>query len=115
MKLLALILLLSVAAQFFLPWWIVGLISFGACWWHSESGGRAFLVGFAGIGLSWLLYALLIHLQTGGILTSRMSQLIVRQDGSVFILALTTLVGGLVGGVSGLAGHQVRQVFRLKA
>ncbi|WP_266362250.1 hypothetical protein [Tellurirhabdus rosea] len=110
-----LIALLSAAAQFFLPWWIIGVIAFAVCYWRSPGGGRAFLNGFLGIAVVWLVYALVQHTQTGGLLTGRMALLIFKTENGWLMLLVTTLVGGLVGGLSGLAGYQVRQVFQPKA
>ncbi|GAB3267766.1 hypothetical protein GCM10027347_36870 [Larkinella harenae] len=111
---LLLIALLSALAQLFLPWWVVAVVAFGVCFWRSRTGWRAFGNGFAGIAVVWFLYALVIHLQTDGILTERMAVLFFKTPSPVFLLALTPLLGGLVGGFAGLAGQQLRTVFSAK-
>ena len=106
-----LIVLLSAVAQLFLPWWCIALVAFGVCFWRSKTGWRAFGAGFSGIAVVWFVYALLIHLQTDGILTGRMAELFFKTKTPVFLLLMTPLVGGLTGGLAGLAGRQVRAVF----
>ncbi|GAB3923795.1 hypothetical protein [Larkinella terrae] len=102
---------LSAVAQFFLPWWSIALVAFGVCFWRSRTGWRAFGNGFLGIAVVWFVYALIIHLQTGGILTGRMAELLFKTKTPVLLLLITPLIGGLVGGLAGLAGRQVRAVF----
>ncbi|GAB3322366.1 hypothetical protein GCM10027299_17960 [Larkinella ripae] len=109
-----LIALLSALAQLFLPWWIIGVVAFGVCFWRSRTGWRAFGNGFSGIAVVWLVYALVIHLQTDGILTGRMADLLFKSKTPVLLLLVTPLIGGLVGGFAGLTGQQLRAVFAQK-
>ncbi|MGV3557558.1 hypothetical protein [Larkinella arboricola] len=102
--------LLSAVLQFFLPWWSIAAVAFGVCFWRSQTGWRAFGNGFLGIAVIWFFYALVIHLQTDGILTARMAGLLLKTHSSIPLLLLTPLIGGLVGGFAGLAGQQVRTV-----
>ncbi|ARK09540.1 hypothetical protein [Fibrivirga algicola] len=104
-----LIALLSLLAQLILPWWSIALVAFAFCFGRPMSGGRAFLASFLGVGLVWLGYALLQHVQSGGILTSRMSEVMKLPASPVYLLVLTPVLGGLVAGFSGLAGYWVRQ------
>jgi hypothetical protein len=104
-----LIALVSLVAQLFLPWWSLALVAFGVCFWRSPGSGRAFLYGFAGIAVVWLVYALLIQLQTDGVFVGRMSELLFKTNTSVLPVLVTTLLGGIVGGIAGVAGYFVRQ------
>ncbi|AQG82070.1 hypothetical protein [Spirosoma montaniterrae] len=104
--------ILSLLAQLILPWWSLALVAFGVCFWRSTGAGQSFWYGFAGIALVWLLYALLIHLRTDGILTNRMGQLIFKTDGAALPLLVTALLGGLVGGLAGVSGYYVRLIFQ---
>ncbi len=109
---LILIAVISLLAQLVLPWWSVAIVAFAVCFWRSTSAGRAFWHGFAGVALVWLLYALMIHVRTDGILTGRMGQLIFKADGAVFPLLVTALLGGLVGGLAAMSGYYVRLLFQ---
>lgn len=104
-----LIAFLSLLAQWVLPWWSLAIVAFAVCFWRSSGAGRALLYGFAGVALVWLAYALLIHGRTDGILTGRMSQLLFKADASAGLVLATALLGGLVGGLAGLAGHYGRR------
>lgn len=104
-----LIALISFLAQLVLPWWSLSIVAFGVCYWRSQSSGRAFLYGFLGVALVWLLYALLIHLRTDGIFSGRMSQLIFQSNNPLLALIGTAVLGGLVGGLAGMSGFFVRQ------
>ncbi|MEZ0483045.1 hypothetical protein [Fibrella aquatica] len=104
-----LIALLSLLSQLVLPWWSIALVTFAFCFGRPSSGGRAFLHSFVGVGLVWFIYALMQHIQSGGILTSRMSEVMNLPSTPVYLLVLTPLLGGLVAGFAGLAGYWVRQ------
>lgn len=104
-----LIAIISLLAQLVLPWWSIAIVAFAICFWRSHGAGSAFLHGFVGVALVWLGYALLIHLRTDGIFTGRMSQLLFKADAPVLLILATAVLGGLVGGLAGLAGYAVRQ------
>jgi len=105
---IVLIMLLSALAQFVLPWWSIAIVAFGVCFWRSTRGGQAFLSGFLGIAAVWLLYALLIHLRTEGVFTGRMGLLLFKSESAALPLLVTVILGGLVGGLSGLTGFLIR-------
>lgn len=104
-----LIAILSLLAQFVLPWWSLAVVAFLVCFWRSSGGGRAFLSGFLGVAIVWLAHALLLQLRTDGIFIGRMSELLFKTNTAVLPLVVTTLVGGLVGGLAGLSGYLVKQ------
>lgn len=104
-----LIALISLVAQFVLPWWSLAIAAFVVCFWRSSSAGQAFLYGFAGIALVWLIYALFIHIRTDGVFTGRMSELLFKTRSAAIPLIVTAILGGLVGGLAGLSGFFVRQ------
>ena len=104
-----LIALLSLLAQLVLPWWSIALVAFAFCFGRPPGGGRAFLYSFLGVGLVWLGYVLWQHVQSGGVLTSRMSEVMKLPATPIYMLLITPLLGGLVAGFSGLAGYWVRQ------
>ena len=101
--------LISLLAQFVLPWWSLAIVAFLTCFWRSPSPGKAFLYGFVGVALVWFGYALLIHVRTGGIFTGRMSELLFKANNSSILLIVTAVLGGLVGGLAGLSGFFARQ------
>ena len=108
---LLLIAILGLLAQLILPWWSLALVAFLVCLWRSQSASQAFLYGFLGVALVWLGYALLIYLRTGGDFTGRMGELLFKVNNAALPMLATALLGGLVGGLSGLSGFFIRQAF----
>jgi hypothetical protein len=109
MRLFLLILILALLAQFFLPWWIIAPLCFGLALGVGAPGSRAFVAGFAGIGLGWLLVAAWLNVRSAGILSHRVAQLLPLGGSGWALVVVTALVGGLVGGVAALAGGWARQ------
>ncbi len=101
--------LLSAVAQLVLPWWSLALVAFAFCFGRPEGSGRAFLYSFAGVALVWFGYALLQHIQTNGVLTSRISEVLKLPANPIFLLIITPILGGLVAGLAGTAGYFTRQ------
>lgn len=100
---------LSLLAQLVLPWWSLAVVAFLVCLWQGQSAGRSFLYGFLGVAIVWLGYALLIHTRTEGIFTGRMGELLFKSRNAVIPMLVTALLGGLVGGLAGMAGFLTRQ------
>lgn len=104
-----LIALLSAVAQLVLPWWSIALVAFAFCFGRPQGSGRAFLYSFAGVALVWFGYALVQHIQTDGVLTSRISSVLKLPANPIFLLLITPILGGLVAGFAGMAGYLTRQ------
>ncbi|WP_303309462.1 hypothetical protein [Hymenobacter sp. BT730] len=109
MVLFLLILVLAALAQLFLPWWIITPLCFVLAAWRGHTGGRAWLAGFGGIGLGWVLVAGWLHVRTEGILSHRVAQLLPLGGNGWLLVLVTAVLGGLVGGFAALAGAWVRQ------
>ena len=105
-----LIICLSYLSEIFLPWWSVAIVAFLTNFWLPTKGLNSFLSGLLGVGLLWLVYAWLINTDTEGIVADRIAQLF-NVGSSVVMIAITGLVGGLVGGFAALSGSQFRRIF----
>lgn len=101
--------LLTILMQLFLPWWSIAVVAFAFCFGRPEGSIRSFVYSFTGVAAAWFGYILLQHIQTGGVLTSRISEVLKLPANPVFMLIITPLVGGLVAGFAGIAGYFVRQ------
>lgn len=93
------------------PWWSVAVCAGLVSALIPTTGKKAFLGGFAGIGLLWLSLALLFSIRTDFLLTSRVADLFF-VGSPVVIIILSTLIGALVGGLGALTGNQLRQSLR---
>jgi hypothetical protein len=106
---IVLIAILSLLVQLLLPWWSLAVVAFVICYWRSSSAGRAFLYGFAGVCLVWLIYALTIQLRTDGVYVGRISQLLFQVNNTALLVLVTSLVSGLIGGLAGVSGYFAKQ------
>ena len=106
MKLITSILLiavLSAIAEYFLPWWTIVPVSFLVT--LAIKPGKAFLEGFLGIGIFWLIAALLKDMPNQHILSTRMAALFHLPNYALFMI-VTVFVGALLGGLSSLSASQ---------
>jgi len=105
-----LIAILAAFAEYFLPWWSAAIVCFIITLIVALRPGNAFLAGFIGIGIFWLIAALYHDIPNQHILSQRMAVLFKLPNYSLFIL-VTVLIGALVGGLAGWAGGLVRRTF----
>lgn len=96
--------ILAFILELLLPWWSIAIAAF--------AGGLAFnsrvnfLAGFLGIGLLWLLYALMMDATSAAPLADRISKVLFINK--PLLLLMTTIMGGLVGGFAAMAGGALR-------
>lgn len=109
MRLSVLIFLVSSVFQVFFPWWIIAVIAFLITAWLATKGSQAFWAGFGGIALSWLVAGLFYYIRNDGLLAERVATLF-KLPHPALMLLVTVLLGGLVGGVAGVAGYFCRRL-----
>lgn len=102
-----LIAVLSAVAEYFLPWWTIAVVAFLVSLLTLMRPGKAFLAGFCGVALCWLIAALLRDIPNEHILSVRMAALFHLPNYALFIV-VTIVVGGLVGGLAAWAGSLLR-------
>ncbi len=113
MRFIISILLIAVLAAFaehFFAWWSVAVVCFLVTLIAGLKPGKAFLAGFFGIGICWLVAALCHDIANDHILSQRMAELFKLPNYILFIL-VTVLIGSLVGGLAGWSGGLVRKMF----
>lgn len=106
--LLLLILVLGTGLQIFLPWWVITPLCLVLAFTWPVRGGWAFLAGFIGIGLGWLVLASWLNVRNEGLLAHRVAQLLPLGGYGWLLVFITALLGGLVGGLAALAGAWAR-------
>lgn len=112
-----LILVLSLAAQFFLPWWVIAPIAFGLAAGNSQTGKKSFWNGFSAIFILWNIMALVRTLPNENLLANRVAEMLTLPPSSfnwLILVILTGFIGGLVAGLSAFAGYQFRDAFLKK-
>lgn len=118
MKFLAAVLLtalLSFIGALRFDWWIIAIAAFLAALLIHQKAGKAFLSGFAGVFLLWVVLALWIDLNNAGNLSSRIAQLLGIGSSSFLLILITGVVGGLTGGLAAMSGSYLRQTNDLNA
>jgi hypothetical protein len=115
MFLLFLVIIVSLILQFFLPWWIIALIAFVLASWKAQSTGHAFGSGFLAIFFLWIIMGLVRSVPNEHLLANRVGEMFMLPPGSfnwLFMLLATGIIGGLVGGISALAGFLSANAFK---
>jgi len=106
-----LILIVTALLQLFTPWWTIALVPFLVMIWRPSTSAFAFMTGFLAIALLWFCYGLYLHITTDGIMSNRIAEIFSLPNG-ILLLVVTTIVGGVVGGMSGLSGSLVRKTIQ---
>ncbi|TWR25844.1 hypothetical protein FPZ43_16315 [Mucilaginibacter pallidiroseus] len=111
--LFSLILLLTFISGYILPWWVACILAFGAALILGRESSQAFWSGFAGIALGWIALALLKSFPNDHLLAMRVAKTF-HLPHWLILLAITAIIGGIVGGMSSLSGLMVKRIFEKK-
>jgi hypothetical protein len=104
---IVLIVTLSAIAAHFLPWWIIAVVSFVVSLMMAIKPDKAFLAGFLGVAVFWLIAVLLKDIPNEHILSWRMAALFHLPNYILFII-VTVFVGSLIGGLAAWSGALFR-------
>ncbi len=102
----------SAIAEYFLPWWSAAVVAFLISLLMGLRPGRSFAMGFLGIALLWLVFALWHDTANQHILSTRMGGLF--HLPAYGFMAVTILVGALIGGLSALSASFFRVMSQFK-
>lgn len=92
--------LLGYLLELFFPWWSIAIAAaLGGMFLRSTAN---FWGGFLGIGLLWLLAALLIDFTSPSGLASKVSKIFMMNR--LTLLIVTSIIGAVVGGLSCFTG-----------
>jgi len=105
------ILILSFVGSLFLPWWIVAIAAFLGALLVGKKSGQAFLSGFGAVFFLWVVLALIKSIPNDNILADKVVQLFPLPHNWIWVLAVTGVVGGLVGGMAALSGVLMKKIF----
>lgn len=101
---------LTYVSELFLPWWSAVICAFLVGLALRARGINAFLSGFLGVGLLWMVYAWLIDIETNAILTTKLANLF-QLNQPVILIVITAFIGAIVGGMGSLCGNLFRRIF----
>ena len=106
---LIVIILLSLAAGIFFPWWSIAVVAFLVSVVIPQKPGVAFLSGFLALFLLWGGLSFIISSNNHDILAHKVSQIIIKSDNPTMLVLMTALVGALVAGFAALTGSYIRK------
>lgn len=108
---LLLLIVLSGASLFFLPWYTFAIILFlAALLLKTGNGLGSFLTGFFAAGLSWLVIYWWQDRLNESILSTRMAELFSLSGPTALFLVLS-LLAAIIGGLAALSGYQLKKMF----
>jgi len=94
--------------QLLLPWWwIVAIVAFLVELVFGKVDKLGFFSGFYGIAIPWMVLAFYIDYHNGSVLSNRVLDLFKLPRFGFVLVLVTGLLGGIVGGISSLAGSWV--------
>ncbi len=106
---LILIALLSFAACLYLEWWSIAIVAFLVAALIPQSPGKSFLTGFLAIFLLWGVLSFWISSTNEHILAHKVSLLILNIDNPYFLMLITALIGGVVGGFAAITASFLKK------
>lgn len=101
--------LIALALQYFFPWWTLAIPCLLFGFLYSQKRGSSFGIGFVAIGVLWLVSAAFIRMDSGSDLAEQVAGLFPGKS-LVVLLLMTTLIGGLAGGLSSWLGYELRRL-----
>lgn len=115
MKLIRLIVIIFICnslLQLIIPfWWLLAPVCFLTCWLLAKSNREAFFSAFIGVGLSYFIMMLVQDYPTQFVLSEKMSA-VFSLPGPIGFYLVSILVGGIIGGLSGLSGFVGKNFLR---
>jgi hypothetical protein len=91
-----------------LPWWSFVFTSCIVAVAIHQKPGLAFLAGFSGLFILWVLLAIIKDTANEHILSTKVAHLFPLGGSYVLLIVITGLIGGLVSGLAATAGCNLR-------
>ncbi len=92
-----------------LPWWSFVISNIIISIVIVQTPGKAFLSGSLGVGLLWLVLALVTDIQNKHILSVKVATLLPLNGSYTMLIVITTFIGFILGGFSSLTGSFIRK------
>ncbi len=92
--------------ELFLPWWSIAISAF--VFGYVMKSNANFFAGFLGIGLLWLIKALLIDINAAMPLAENVAA-ILKLNSKALLMLVMVVVGGLVGGFAAVTGSLLKK------
>ncbi len=108
---IVIMMVMSSVLMYFFAWWTCLLATAGVSILRKYSALAGFTLGFIGVALVWLALAAFHSLPNQGMLADQMGQLIGGLSATALLL-VTSLLGGICGGLGGWSGTLLRKALR---
>ena len=92
-----------------MTWWSVAIAAFVVALLAKLSPINAFLTGFLAVAILWAGYAFYLDTQNSAMLSSQIASLFSLSE-PMLLVAITALLGGLVGGFGALTAAYFRKM-----
>lgn len=93
----------------YMPWWTIAIAGFIVSVLVQQKPAKSWLAGFLGVGLLWTLIAIILNAGNDGILAKKIAGLFYLNGSSILLIAITGLIGAIVGGMGALTGAFFRK------
>ena len=90
------------------PWWLFVGTSAIVAFFIMDTTAKSFFAGFLGVGALWAGLAFGKDLANAHLLSSKVAQILPLGGSYVALIAVTGIVGGLLGGFAALTGAFMR-------
>ena len=94
----------------FTDWWVIIIIAFLVSFISPSSALNAFIAGFLGVGLVWMLHAWSLDIENASAFSSKISKIIEWSD-PLYLVIASGVIGGGVAGFASISGTTFRQIF----
>jgi hypothetical protein len=101
---------LCAVLQFWLPWWIIVVVSFLLGYMSAPHKWLAFWAGFTGVFLLWCAMALIAESKADISIAALLGNLLGNIPGFAVVI-LTGVTGGICAGLGGLLGRWTKELF----
>ena len=92
-----------------LPWWSFVVTNFIVSIIYIQKPTYAFMSGALGIGILWLILSIVIDSQNQHLLSTKVANILPLKGSFTKLIAITSLIGFLLGGFASLTGSLVRK------
>lgn len=104
------ILFASLAAQLFLPWWTLVLVSFFGGFLAGGNIRYPFWAAFLALSIQWGVWSAFLDYGNNHILSTRIIKLFPLPHNPVSLILLTAIVGGLIAGFAAWSGGSLKSI-----
>ena len=92
-----------------MPWWSFAITSLLVAVAIHQKPWKAFVTGFAGLFLLWILLAFLKDTANGHLHSVKVATILPLGGSYIALILVTGLIGGLVSGLAALSGSYLRK------